>query len=59
MNRLQAKGNWNIAKGKAKRAYGSMTEDPQHTEEGTKDEMLGRIQRRAGRVKEHGRKALH
>jgi uncharacterized protein YjbJ (UPF0337 family) len=58
MNRLIAKGNWNIAKGKLKQKFGQLTDDDLRYVEGQEDELIGRIQRRTGRTKEEVEKAL-
>jgi len=52
MNRLQAKGNWNIAKGKAKQALAAVLEDADRDEAAQKDERVGRKQKRVGTAKE-------
>lgn len=46
------KGNWNIIKGKLKQEYGDLTDDDLTYEEGEEEELLGRIQRKAGKSKE-------
>ena len=52
MNTLQAKGNWNIAKGKLKQKYAQLTDDDLQHVEGREDELVGRIQKRTGQTKE-------
>jgi uncharacterized protein YjbJ (UPF0337 family) len=59
MNKLEAKGNWNIAKGKLKQKYGQLTDSDLHYEEGKQDELVGRIQKRTGETKEVIEKALN
>ena len=49
MSTLTARGNWNIAKGKFKQAIARLTEDDLEFFEGKVDELVGRIQKRAGR----------
>ncbi|HEX9045946.1 MAG TPA: CsbD family protein [Verrucomicrobiae bacterium] len=58
MNKLQVKGNWNVAKGKVKQGYANVTEDPYRHEEGQADELVGRTQERIGRAKANLGKAL-
>ena len=50
--KLKLKGNWNEVKGKAKQKYANLTEDDLLYEEGKDDELLGRIQKKAGQTKE-------
>ena len=58
MNKLEMKGNWNIAKGKLKKKWASLTDDDLRFEEGKDDEMIGRIQKRTGQTREQIEKAL-
>jgi len=58
MNKLQAKGNLNIAKGKVEKTVGKVLEDPYREEVGQKDELVGRAQKGAGRIEEKVKKAL-
>jgi uncharacterized protein YjbJ (UPF0337 family) len=48
MSTLVAKGNWNIAKGKLKQTFARLTQDELEFFEGKVDELVGRIQKRAG-----------
>ena len=48
MSTLVAKGNWNIAKGKLKQIFARLTQDELEFFEGKVDELVGRIQKRAG-----------
>ena len=48
MSTLVARGNWNIAKGKLKQTFAQLTQDELEFFEGTVDELVGRIQKRAG-----------
>jgi uncharacterized protein YjbJ (UPF0337 family) len=57
MNTLQAKGNWNIAKGKLKQKFANLTDDDLRFEDGKEDELIGRIQKRTGQTKEAIEKA--
>ncbi|MCB1134001.1 MAG: CsbD family protein [Verrucomicrobiae bacterium] len=52
MNKLEIKGNWNIAKGKLKQKWGELTDDDLDYVEGKEDELVGRIQKRTGQVRE-------
>ena len=58
MNTLQAKGNWNIAKGKLKQKFANLTDDDLRYEDGKTDELVGRIQKRTGQSKEAIQKEL-
>ena len=59
MNKLQAKGNWNIAKGKLKQKWAKLTDDDLTYEEGQDNELIGRIQKRTGETREAVEKAFH
>ena len=48
MNKLEIKGDWNIAKGKLKQMWSSLTDDDLRFKDGSMDELLGRIQKRTG-----------
>mgnify|MGYP001550957985 CR=1 FL=1 len=50
MENLEAKGKWNIFKGKLKQAYGDLTDDDLKHEEGKDDEFWGRIQNKTGKT---------
>jgi len=58
MNKLELKGNWNIAKGKLKRKWANLTDDDLQYAEGQADELIGRIQRRTGQKREEIEKAI-
>ena len=58
MNKLQAKGNWNIAKGRLKQKWAKLTDDDLRFEEGQDEELVGRIQKRTGETREAVEKAL-
>ena len=58
MNKLQLKGNWNIAKGKLKQRWGDLTDDDLDYVDGKEDELIGRIQKRTGETREAVEKAL-
>jgi uncharacterized protein YjbJ (UPF0337 family) len=51
--KLQMKGSWNEVKGKLKQKYGQLTDDDLTFAEGKEDELLGRLQKRLGRTKDH------
>ena len=53
MTRLKFKGNWNETKGKLKQKYAQLTDDDLTFAEGKDDELLGRLQHKLGRSKEH------
>jgi uncharacterized protein YjbJ (UPF0337 family) len=58
MNKLQIKGNWNLAKGKLKQAYGELTDNDLSYVEGKEHELQGRIQRRLGKTQEDVKKII-
>ncbi len=51
MDKLEIKGKWNEVKGKVKQAYGDLTDDDLHHEEGKDDELLGRLQQKTGKAR--------
>ena len=58
MTTTEIKGDWNVAKGKLKQKWASLTDDDLTFEEGKEDELLGRIQKRTGQTKEAIEKAM-
>ena len=58
MNKLQMKGNWNIAKGKLKQKWASLTDNDLSYQEGQEDELIGRIQKRTGESREAIERAI-
>ena len=52
MNKLEFKGNWNVAKGKLKQKWAELTDDDLRYVEGQDDELIGRIQKRTGQTRE-------
>ena len=58
MNKLEAKGDWNITKGKLKQKWAKLTDDDLQFVEGQHDELVGRIQKRTGETREAVVKAL-
>ena len=58
MNKLENKGNWNIAKGKLKQKWAGLTDDDLQYAEGKEEELVGRIQKRTGESREAVEKAV-
>ena len=58
MNKLEIKGDWNIAKGKLKQKWAKLTDDDLQYAEGRQEELLGRIQKRTGETREAIEKAV-
>ncbi|MEW5726735.1 MAG: CsbD family protein [Pseudomonadota bacterium] len=52
MNWDQAKGNWNELKGKVKQQWGDLTDDDVARINGSRDELVGRVQKAYGLSKE-------
>lgn len=52
MNKLEIKGNWNIAKGKLKQKYAQLTDQDLTYVEGREEELIGRLQKRTGAQRE-------
>ena len=52
MNQDQAKGKWDQIKGRAKKAWGELTDDDFKRAEGSVDKLYGVIQQRFGDTKE-------
>jgi len=52
MDKLEIKGNWNIAKGKLKQKWADLTDDDLDYVEGKQDELVGRIQKRTGQARD-------
>jgi uncharacterized protein YjbJ (UPF0337 family) len=48
MNKLEIKGDWNIAKGKLKQKWAKLTNDDLQYVKGKEEELVGRIQKRTG-----------
>lgn len=48
----EVKGNWNEQKGKLKQKFAVLTDNDLMYEEGKKDEMLGKLQKKLGKTKE-------
>jgi uncharacterized protein YjbJ (UPF0337 family) len=58
MNKLQIKGDWNIARGKIKQKWAKLTDDDLQFVAGQEDELVGRIQKRTGEARENVERAL-
>jgi len=58
MNKLQIKGDWNIAKGKLKQRWAKLTDNDLTYQHGMEDELVGRIQERTGETRENIEKAI-
>lgn len=58
MNKLEIKGDWNIAKGKMKQKGAKLTDDDLQFIDGKEDELIGRIQKRTGEARENVERAL-
>ena len=58
MNKLEIKGNWNIAKGKLKQKWAQLTDDDLQYAHGQEEELVGRIQKRTGQTREAVERAL-
>jgi len=50
-NETELKGTWNETKGKLKQAFASLTDNDLLYEEGQKDEMFGKLQKKLGKTK--------
>jgi uncharacterized protein YjbJ (UPF0337 family) len=58
MNWDQIKGNWTQFKGQAKQQWGELTDDDLKKAEGSRDELVGRIQERYGIAREEAEKRV-
>jgi len=52
MNKITLKGNWNELKGKVKKQWGKLTDDDLMQIEGSKDQLVGKLQQAYSRTKE-------
>jgi uncharacterized protein YjbJ (UPF0337 family) len=52
MDTSEVKGTWNEQKGKLKQRFAVLTDNDLMFEEGKRDEMLGRLQKKLGKTKE-------
>ena len=58
MNTTVLEGKWNEQKGKLKQQFAQLTDNDLLFVEGTKDEMLGRLQIKLGKSKEELHKII-
>jgi uncharacterized protein YjbJ (UPF0337 family) len=58
MNKTEMKGSWNEQKGRLKQKFAVLTDNDLMFEEGQKDEMLGKLQKKLGKTEEELNKAL-
>ena len=58
MNTTELEGKWNEQKGKLKQQFAQLTDNDLLFVEGTKDEMLGRLQIKLGKSKEELHKII-
>ena len=52
MNSEIIRGDWDIAKGKLKKKYASLTDNDLRFVEGEEDELIGRLEKRTGAARE-------
>jgi len=52
MNTTQVKGSWDEQKGKLKQKFAILTDNDLMFDEGKKEEMLGKLQKKLGKTKE-------
>jgi len=58
MNTDQMKGNWKQFVGKAKETWGKLTDNDWRIVEGTRDQLVGRIQERYGIAREEAERQI-
>jgi uncharacterized protein YjbJ (UPF0337 family) len=58
MNTTEIKGGWNEQKGLLKQKFATLTDNDLLFEEGKKDEMYGRLQKKLGKTKEELHKII-
>ncbi len=58
MKELEFKGNWNVIKGKLRKAYAELTDDDLAYVKGQEEELLGRLQKKVGKTREEIRKEI-
>ena len=58
MNTTELEGKWNEQKGKLKQQFAQLTDNDLLFVEGTKDEMLGKLQKKLGKSKEELHKII-
>jgi uncharacterized protein YjbJ (UPF0337 family) len=52
MNKLEIKGDWNIAKGRLKQKFAQLTDNDLRYSRGQEDELLGRLQKLTGETEQ-------
>jgi uncharacterized protein YjbJ (UPF0337 family) len=52
MTKLELNGRWNEIKGSVKQKWAQLTDNDLLFEEGTEDELLGRLQQKTGETKD-------
>ena len=52
MTKLELNGRWNEIKGSVKQKWAQLTDNDPLFEEGTEDELLGRLQQKTGETKD-------
>jgi uncharacterized protein YjbJ (UPF0337 family) len=58
MNTTEIKGSWNEQKGLLKQKFATLTDNDLMFEQGKKDEMFGRLQKKLGKTKEEIHKII-
>jgi len=58
INKTIIKGTWNEQKGKLKKKFAVLTDNDLLYDEGRKNEMLGKLQKKLGKTKEELRKIM-
>ena len=59
MNKLEIKGDWNIAKGKLKQKFAKLTDNDLRFVEGQEEELVGRLQKLTGRTRAEIEHIIH
>ena len=59
MNQEQTSGNWKIFKGKIKEQWGKLTDDDLKVLEGSRDQLVGSVQKRYGIEKEEAERQVN
>lgn len=59
MNTRELKGNWEELKGKLKQKYADLTDDDLMYEEGQREEMMGKLQKKLGKTQEEMADAIN
>ena len=58
MNTTEIKGNWNELKGKLKKKYAILTDNDLMYDDGSEDELFGKLQKKLGKTKSELKKIL-